>query len=120
MGTSVAIKVRFISLVVRVDALESKYEGGFAKFLEDNPGMVHDGHLVRFLSMNPWDSQSNIDWFADLGLTPMEKRDGMDVWKDMCVVESIGGKTARCDWLDGNRRERAVFLRGTEFGEVVG
>ena len=41
-------------------------------------------------------------------------------WKDLCVVDQLRGPTLPCEWIEFDRQENCVWLKGSERGEVVG
>ena len=71
--------------------------------------------------MNPDDIGYLVEHWRSKGLDPMEMRDGQQVWKDVCVVESMfGGPTLECDWLVFDPEQRVAYLKGTALGAVIG
>ena len=121
-----AISLEFIDFVVPIETIRAKYPGGWKKCLDDHQNLLggrvwHDDHLLRDGAMNPHDIKSLVERWASLGFQPTEKVDGQNVWKDVCVVESMfGGPTLRCDWLEFDRENRCAYLKGQPSGEVVG
>ena len=70
--------------------------------------------------MNPGDIMSLVEDWERLGFTPMETRNGKQVWKDVCVVESMwGGPTLPCDWLEVDGDRCIAWLAGSEPGKVA-
>jgi len=121
-----AIALEFIDLVVPVSIIEKKYPGGWERCLLDHAELIggavwYDENLFRDGAMNPLDIESLVEQWGKLGMEPTDLRDGMRVWKDVCVVESMsGGPTLPCDWLTFDPDERIAFLTGTEPGAVIG
>ena len=74
--------------------------------------------------MNPHDIEPLVKKWEDFGFETMVLRDGEQIWKEVCVVESIfGGLTLHCDWLTVNQEPGVfpiAFLTGTKPGSIVG
>jgi hypothetical protein len=121
-----AIALEFIDFVVPIKRIREKYPGGWEQCLADHEGLIggrvwFDEHLFRDGAMNPNDIGFLVDEWRSMGFETMEKRDGQEVWKDVCVVESMfGGPTLECDWLEFDPEERSAYLKGTAPGDVIG
>ncbi len=121
-----AIALEFIDFVVPIAVIRSKYPGGWEQCLKDHKGIVggrlwFDDHLMRDGAMNPNDIDHLVEHWSSLGFQALEECDGIQVWKDFCVVESLfGGATLTCDWLAIGDDGCSAYLLGTEPGIVVG
>jgi hypothetical protein len=121
-----AIALEFIDFVVPIERIREKYPGGWEQCLADYEGLIggrvwFDEHLFRDGAMNPNDIGFLVEEWRGMGFEPMEMRDGNQVWKDVCVVESMfGGPTLACDWLEFDPEQRSAYLKGTEPGDVIG
>ena len=99
-----AIEVRFITTIVRIDAIEAKVEGGWKAWSAKYADLVgklcwHDDHLLAISWMNHADSVSTAREYTELGLTGLRRMpNGSHVWEDMCVLEMWNHPT-NCPWL---------------------
>ena len=102
-----AIKLRFINVIIPIANIERCYPGGFNRFKADTNGYENiwfDDYIVRDGAMNPMDVEMIIEIWEALGLQSREVIDEKRHWKDICVVEAlIGGKTLPCEWLVVNK-----------------
>lgn len=120
-----AVALEFIDLIVPIELIRKKYTGGWDACLRNHKWSFgfciwHDDHLFRDGAMNPADIRALIKEWEDRGFEPMEERNGVKVWKDLCVVEGMsGGPTLPCDWIEVDTKEQFAYLKGTEPGEVV-
>jgi hypothetical protein len=102
------------------------YPGGFAAFKIENASMFggrlwHDDHLLRDGAMSPRDVGLVVDSWTSQGLEPTEIRDGLQVFKDLCVVEHMfGGPTLPCASLEFDGERACVYLKGAASEPVVG
>lgn len=121
-----AVELEFIDFVVPIATIREKYPGGWKQCLIDHQNLLggrlwYDEHLLRDGAMNPSDIGELVEEWAALGFQPTEIIDGVRVWKDMCVVESMfGGPTLPCSWLEVDIEMRCAFLKGRSIGEVIG
>lgn len=117
--SSLAVALEFINLIIRIDAIEAKYEGGWPRFKLDNFGW-YDSHLYRTGAMSSYD----MEWLvgqADRwgGLELAQYRSGKPArWLDGCVCTHMG-PTLPCDWLAITDDRRGAYLKGTEPGQVI-
>lgn len=120
-----AIALEFIDFVVPITVIRKKYPGGWEQCLRDHGPLLggrvwHDEHLFRDGAMNPNDIKAVVERWSDLGFKMIETEQGQQVWKDVCVVESMfGGPTLPCDWIVDTEL-RIAYLKGTEPGAVIG
>ena len=121
-----AIALEFIDFVVPITVIRKKYPGGWEQCLRDHGPLLggrvwHDEHLFRDGTMNPNDIKAVVERWSDLGFKMIETEQGQQVWKDVCVVESMfGGPTLPCDWIIVDTELRIAYLKGTEPGAVIG
>ncbi len=121
-----AIATEFIDFIVPIKVIEHKYPGGWEQCLDDHADSLwrtvwYDDHLFRTGSMSPNGAEMIVNEWTDLGFTCFEIKDGKKVWKDACIFEgTFGGATLNCDWLAYDPVEQAVYLKGTEIGDVAG
>lgn len=109
-----ALTFEFLALIVRVEAIETKFPGGLAAAVagRDTPYPQHDGHLfIGGEAMNPADIDDDVRWWESQGLDAGRRdADGRVIeWLDMCVI----GVTNRlplknCTWLVGNALKEGV------------
>lgn len=91
-----AVEVEFISVLVPVDALETRYPGGLTGYERDCPNgsFCCDGHLTRVGFMNPNDLWRYIDRLEDKGLRPFDDESCKDI-----AVATMASSNVPCDWL---------------------
>lgn len=100
-----SVEVRFITTIVRIDAIEAKVDGGWKQWSEKYADLMgklcwHDDHLFAISWMNYNDSVSTTREYTELGLTGLRRMpDGTHVWEDMCVLEMWNHPT-NCPWLE--------------------
>ena len=92
-----AVLVEAISVIVRRDAIESKYLGGWDAFEKDSPNatLCADEHLARVGFMTPVDVESFIKYLVSYGLVFLDSGKA----KDIVVADQQSGITTECDWL---------------------
>ena len=121
-----AVKLEFINILIPVRNIERCASiGGFKGYLERRVGLLgeiewHDEHLFRTGVMNPMEIGDVVDEWEEYGLTPVIEEGGTRKWGDICVVDSAGGPTLPCDWIEFDLAERCAWLKGTAKGTVVG
>ena len=96
-----AIVLDFIDLVVPIETIRQKYPGGWEGCLRDNADFIggavwYDEHLFREGAMSPQDINYLCARWEEIGFEIKDSKNGKPVWKDICVVASMGGgsKTA--------------------------
>ena len=100
-----AVAVRFITLVVRKDAIEHKVCGGWASWISMHKSKLgkicwHDDSLFAISWMNNNDIAAQIKEYEKKGLSLQSKDpDNMQITGDMCIVEMMGF-SSHCDWLE--------------------
>ncbi|MDL2323142.1 TIGR02452 family protein [Bacteroidales bacterium OttesenSCG-928-A17] len=93
-----AIRIRFINIIIPIKNIENHYPGGFKQYKRDNGNrMEHDSFLVMKGAMSPWDMESHVKECEAFGLVGVVEKNGVERWRDFCVVE--GEPTLPCDWL---------------------
>jgi hypothetical protein len=93
-----AVLVEAISVIVRRDAIDSKYLGGWDAFEENTPNrtLCMDEHLARIGFMSPTDVESFIKYLESYGLVYLDN----EAAQDIAVADQQSGLTAECDWLE--------------------
>jgi hypothetical protein len=120
-----AIATEFIDFIVPIEVIRKKYPGGWEQCLKDHAQLIDgrvwfDEYLFRDGAMNPMDIESLVERWEAMGFVGIVEKDGKKYWQDICVCEGVfGGATLKCDWLEFDRESRAVYLKGTDIGEVV-
>ena len=120
------VLIEAISVVVRVDAVERKYPGGWPSFAASAPNqtLCADGELARIGFMNPSDVQAYVDALAQHGI--LYQVDGAA--RDVVVVDQIRGPVLTCPWiefghlnLEGDPKQRvaACRLSGSKSNKVA-
>lgn len=101
------IKMNFISIVVKVEALDRVYDGGFEQYKRDNKRSIElaienerlDENLLCFSVMGPADISSIVSNFVNLGLDVFKVRNEKKFYKDLCIIEVPFGLDKPCDWI---------------------
>lgn len=92
-----SVLIEAISVVVKKRAIEDRFPGGMAKFVETVPNRTCcvDDHLVRVGFMAPHDVHDFVGQLETCGLVYLQ--DGRPA--DMVVVDQLQGPTVECDWV---------------------
>ena len=118
-----AVLVEANSVIVRVEAINDRYSGGWPAFDDGVPNntLCSDGKLARVEFMDPRNSASFIAGLERRGLIYLHAGKSQDI----AVAVQGGEMTAPCDWLEFGPLEikpsqivAAVWLKGTMAGEV--
>jgi hypothetical protein len=115
-----AVALEFIDFISPISIIERKYPGGLRCCMEDSViASWHDEYLFRTGAMNPLDIETLAKRWRKMGFIPTRKKKGKKFWKDFCVLETFGGPTLPCDWLEVDLTHGYAYLRGTEPGIVI-
>ncbi len=92
-----AVLVEGLSVVVRNDALDVKFQGGSHRFQDglSNEAICFDNELTCVHLSSPDEVGGFIGWCESMGLT--FTRGGKCV--DIVVVDQRNGPTLKCDWI---------------------
>jgi len=93
-----AVLVEAISVIVRRDAIEKRYSGGWRSFLNAVPNktLCFDEDLVRVGFMSPADAETFVRSLEKDGLTFIRNRQAIDI----VVVDQMRGPTIQSGWLE--------------------
>lgn len=93
-----AVLIEAISVVVRADALLSKFHGGWDAFKERIPNqtLCADNEIARVGFMSPSDVESFVRLLERSGLTYLE--DGQAI--DLVVADQLHGLSSPCAWAE--------------------
>jgi hypothetical protein len=93
-----SVLVEANSIIVRVQAIHDRFNGGVAAFADDVPNstLCSDGEIARVGFMNPNDGSDYIDSLVGFGL--IFKRG--EKCEDIGVAIQGEGLALPCDWLD--------------------
>lgn len=93
-----AVLVEAISVVVRRDAIDRAYAGGWGEFVRRVPNatLCTDGELARVGFMSPGDTEQYVRGLEARGLVFM--REGQA--RDLVVVDQQRGPTTPCEWIE--------------------
>ena len=96
-----AVLVEGISVIVRRDAIEGKFRGGWPAFvtLAPNATLCADDHLARIGFMAPSDVERFVDSLERAGLAFQSQGKAID----LAVVDQVRGPTIDCEWLEFGR-----------------
>jgi hypothetical protein len=124
-----AINLAFIDFVIPVSRIIESYPGGWEQCLYDHRRRVggavwFDEYLFHSGAMSGEDMDLIVSRWKAFGFESTECPDGLESWKDFCVVESllqqVIGERRPCKWLVVDPYQRIAYLYGTEPGLVVG
>lgn len=116
-----AVLIEGLSVVIRVDAINARYPGGWEAFASNAPNasVCWDGELARAGFMMPTDTRAYVKTLENLGLIHLV--DGMA--RDFVVVDQLQGPATPCEWIevghvnlehDLERRVLAARLKGSK------
>lgn len=93
-----SVLVEAISVIIRRDAINAKYPGDWAAFVQAAPNatLCYDNELARIGFMHPQDVGNFIDRLAQHGLTFLVD----NKTQDLAVADQQRGLTTECDWLE--------------------
>jgi hypothetical protein len=93
-----AVLIEAISVVIRRQAIDAKYPGGWNAFVRDAPNstLCGDDQIARIGFMSPSDVEVFVNGLEEKGLVFIQD----DKTKDLAVVDQFGGFTRSCDWLE--------------------
>lgn len=120
-----AIATTMLSVIIPIKNIERcRGIGGFKgilKIQKDWTGkkVLYDEYLYKDGAMSSGDIEDIVEFWKKQGLTPTETKDGKTYWKDLCVVDMLGGATMPCDWLEFDYKTFTVWLKGKPKGETV-
>lgn len=120
-----AVLVEGISVIVRAQAVLSKYRGGWEAFNEDVPNqtMCADNELVKVSFMTPDDVRAYVQQLERAGLAPFG-----NVSPDIAVVDQRQGFTMPCTWAEfghvnyqnnPDQRVACCRLKGSQSTQMV-
>lgn len=113
-----AVLVESVSIVLRLDAIEQKFQGGAGAFqgIYGASSICSDGELVRMGAATPEAAQQLAKRLETQGLVHL--RDGKAA--DFVVVDQLRGLMSPCDWCEygaimrGDQRLQAAQMKGTQ------
>ncbi|PKN10498.1 MAG: hypothetical protein CVU72_00990, partial [Deltaproteobacteria bacterium HGW-Deltaproteobacteria-7] len=90
--------VEGISVIIKRDAIDKKYPGGWDGFVEDVPNktLCEDDYIARVGFMTPLDVGEYITQLEGYGFQHMENGYAIDI----VVVDQIRGLCVKCNWLE--------------------
>lgn len=93
-----AVLVEAISVVVRLDAIDARFVGGWAAFLASAPNrtLCADADLARVGFMAPQDVLAYVTELEAGGLVCLCKGEA----QDLAVLDQLHGPTVNAPWLD--------------------
>lgn len=93
-----AVLVEALSVVVRRQAIDSVFPGGWAGFVRFVPNrtLCADGELARVGFMSPEDAKRFVDLLEGRGLRFLAEAGA----EDLAVVDQLRGPTCRASWLE--------------------
>jgi hypothetical protein len=121
-----AVLVEGISVIIRADALDERFPGGWEAFRASAPNrtLCADGELVRVGFMSPPDVEAFVCTLSNHDIRYAIEGKA----RDLVVVDQMGGAMIACDWmefghvnLDGNSNRRVAACRrvGSDSRQVV-
>jgi hypothetical protein len=109
-----SVHLEFINVLIRRDALERVYPGGFQQYVRDNAEFIgitcwFDEDIVREGAMSPQDAKGIVEYWEGLGLKAATYKRGRPVeWIELCVA-GFGGTAVPCSWLRFSIENGASF-----------
>jgi len=93
-----AVLVEAISVVVRRDAIDTRFSGGWRQFVSivPNATLCTDDDLARVGFMSPSDVQTFVRRLEKSGLTCIDRGKFVDI----AIVDQLHGPTMPVDWLE--------------------
>jgi hypothetical protein len=116
-----SIVIEAWTLVVRIDAVQSRYPGGVEAFLRSVPNRSfhRDTHLAGVSFFTFEEVQGfGLDIQAKSGLGAFIH----GAWQHMVPTDQVDGVPSTCDWLEVEKHPEGFthcWLKGTEAGEVA-
>ena len=103
-----AVLCEAISVVVRRDAIDAYYAGGWGQFVNcvPNATLCTDGELARVGFLTPNDVREFVDDLVDSGLQFESKTKFLGLFgsgrnrSDIVVVDQHQGATMQCPWIE--------------------
>jgi len=114
-----AVLVEAISVIIRLEAIQQKYPGGWQAFARDVPNMTlcTDDVLARVGFMSPLDVKEYVEGLERLGF--VYERDGKAV--DLVVADQFDGFMVDCQWarfcrihFGGDRNKRVAGCKSLD------
>jgi hypothetical protein len=121
-----AVRCECIDVIIPIANVDRVFPGGFAAFKLQNAPLFggclwHDDYLLRDGAMSPMDAKQAVASWEQYGLVALETENGIQKWRDLCVVEHTrGGPTLPCDWIEFDRDSQSVYLKGQAPAPIVG
>lgn len=93
-----AVLVEAISVIVRRDAIVTKYHGGWQTFVADVPNstLCADDDIARVGFLNPADVEAFVEHLERNGLRFLDHGKAFD----LAIADQQRGLTTKCDWLE--------------------
>ena len=93
------VLIEAISVIVRRDAIDRGYRGGWQAFVSDVPNstLCMDEQIARVGFMNPIDVRAFV---AELGKRGLTATDPSGAFLDLVVIDQNTGPTAPCSWIE--------------------
>lgn len=120
-----AVLIEAISVVIRADAIQNKFPGGWEGFnhIAPNQTLCADNEIVRVGFMSPQDVESFVNRLQNHGLEFLRAGEAIDI----AVADQMRGLTSQCSWLEfghvdiGAKGQRVAACRliGSQVMEVV-
>lgn len=92
-----AVLIEAWSVVVRLDAIDARFDGGWENFLRSVPNrtLCMDKNLTRVAFMRGDDAEAYIEFLASRGLVPTNDTH----WLDMVMFNHVTGLEEPAPWL---------------------
>ena len=96
-----AVLIEGLCVVINVNAITTKYEGGVKAFAAEvpNASLCADGELARVAFMTPDDVRGYVQHLERRGLQYLEDRNAVDI----VVVDQRTGPRVACTWVTFGR-----------------
>jgi hypothetical protein len=105
------VSLECLSIIIPIAKLNAIHESEAETLMEQSPGGEHDGDLVRISTMNQIDAMLILDSLKKKGLRPTRRKQGVEHWEDLCIVDRFSGPTLPCEWLDWDREKGIAWMK---------
>jgi hypothetical protein len=118
-----AVVIQCVSLVIRIDAIQARYPGGWPAFLQVHQKYLggaawHDAELFCISVMDGQTMRMLVRDYEAQGMVLFNRPAGAaGKWHDGCVFDGTR-LTAPCDWVEKVARA-AVCVKGSDPGPIV-
>jgi hypothetical protein len=123
-----AIHLQSLNLLVPMQRIAGRYPGGIEACIDDHESLIgtriwFDASIWRHGTDTLEAMAILVEGWRNVGLQPLAREEGVQRWRDLCVVESThAARTLHCPcpWLELSEDVEHAWLAGTAPGHVFG